>query len=83
MSQDKNPTTGLSTGLDHLNDSVASLTQTQNQGMGALGDSAADIEIYMGEMESEMHPGESPKEAPSNTMMQQKKPEAEKKEEAK
>lgn len=85
MSQDKTTTTtgtGLTpTGLEHLNDSVSSLTQTVNQGMGAVGDSAADIEIYMGEMENEMHPGESPKEEPSNTMMQ-KKPE-EKKEETK
>lgn len=40
-----------------LNDSISSLTQAQNQGMGAVGDAAADIEIYMGEQSSEMSNG--------------------------
>jgi len=38
----------------------ASITQTQNLGMGAVGESAADIEIYMGDMSDEMHAGTGP-----------------------
>ncbi|CAB9515020.1 expressed unknown protein [Seminavis robusta] len=45
-----------------LNDSVSNMTQTTNQGMGAVGDCAADIEIYMGEQSSSM--------ATENTMQQ-------------
>ena len=40
---------------DSLNQSFnASFTQTMNQGMGAVGDAAADIEIYMGDQAEEM-----------------------------
>ena len=46
-----------STNSTSLNESFTSFTQTQNQGMGAVGDSAADIEIYMGEQSTEMTPG--------------------------
>jgi hypothetical protein len=50
MAQVTSPSSN-STGLD---DSVSSFTQTVNQGMGAVGDTAADIEIYMGEQSNEM-----------------------------
>ena len=40
-----------------LDDSVGSFTQTINQGMNAVGESAADIEIYMGEQATEMTKG--------------------------
>jgi hypothetical protein len=50
MAQENSPT---SNGIG-LGDSISSLTQTVNQGMGAVGDTAADIEIYMGEQSNEM-----------------------------
>ena len=50
-----------------LDDSISRLgqqCQIENQGMGAVGDSAADIEIYMGEQSNTMEPGHA-----SNSVM--------------
>lgn len=44
----------------NLNESFSTSTQMLNQGMGAVGDNAADIEIYMGDQSSEMAAPGSP-----------------------
>ena len=52
MSQET--TSNTNTNNMSLDESSTSFTQLENQGMGAVGNSAADIEIYMGEQSTEM-----------------------------
>ena len=55
MSQDNTTTANSNnTNIMNLNESFSTSTQLLNQGMGAVGDCAADIEIYMGDQSSEM-----------------------------
>ena len=61
MSQDNSNTTGLS-------EAVSTPTQALNQGMGAVGDCAADIEIYMGDQSEKMEAAPGSPEGNKNIM---------------
>ena len=65
MSQD-NSNTNTNTGLN--NESFSTPIQTLNQGMGAVGDCAADIEIYMGDQSEKMEAAPGSPEGTKNIM---------------